>query len=73
MSNTEGDANTAIGFQADVAAGDLINATAIGQGAVVDASHKIRLGNTEVRVIEGQVAWTSVSDKTKKERFQPVD
>jgi trimeric autotransporter adhesin len=73
VSNTEGDANTAIGFQADVAAGDLINATAIGQGAVVDASHKIRLGNTEVTVIEGQVALTSVSDKTKKERFQPVD
>jgi trimeric autotransporter adhesin len=72
-SNTEGDANTAIGFQADVAAGDLTNATAIGQGAVVDASHKIRLGNTEVTVIEGPVALTSVSDKTKKERFQPVD
>jgi cell division protein FtsB len=72
-SNTTGDANTAIGFKADVAAGDLTNATAIGQGAVVDASHKIRLGNTEVTVIEGPVALTSVSDKTKKERFQPVD
>jgi len=56
-----------------VAAGDLTNATAIGQGAVVDASNKIRLGDTAVTVIEGQVALTSVSDKTKKENFQPVD
>jgi Chaperone of endosialidase len=29
--------------------------------------------NDAVTVIEGQVALTSVSDKTKKENFQPVD
>src|SRR5262245_60155197 len=29
--------------------------------------------NPFVTVIEGQVAFTSVSDKTKKENFQPVD
>jgi hypothetical protein len=73
LTNTTGNNNTAIGFLADVAAVDLTNATAIGQGAVVNASNKIRLGNTEVTVIEGQVALTAVSDKTKKENFQPVD
>jgi hypothetical protein len=56
-----------------VSAGDLTNATAIGATAIVNASDKVRLGNTAVTVIEGQVAFTSVSDKTKKENFQPVD
>jgi hypothetical protein len=73
QSNTTGSGNTASGANADVAAGDLTNATAIGAGAVVNASNTIRLGNTAVTVIEGQVALTSVSDKTKKENFQPVD
>ena len=56
-----------------MSAGNLINATAIGSGAVVNASHKIRLGNHQVTVIEGQVAFTAVSDKTQKQNFQPVD
>lgn len=53
--------------------GELVNVTAIGQGAIVDNSNKIRLGKTNVTVIDGQVAFTAVSDKTKKENFQPVD
>jgi Chaperone of endosialidase len=72
-SNTTGGANTAIGAFADVSAVNLINATAIGNGAVVNANNKIRLGNTAVTVIEGQVAFTFPSDKTKKENFQQVD
>jgi len=31
------------------------------------------LGNSDVTVIEGQVAFTATSDKTTKENFQPVD
>jgi trimeric autotransporter adhesin len=73
VSNTTGFQNTAIGVGADVSAGNLTNATAIGFGAVVNASNKIHLGNTGVTAIEGQVAFTAVSDKTKKENFQPVD
>jgi hypothetical protein len=75
LNNTTGNFNTAIGAAADVAAlvGSLTNATAIGFGAIVNASHKIRLGNDQVTVIEGSVAFTSVSDKTQKENFQPVD
>ena len=45
----------------------------MGNGAVVTASNKVRLGNTAVTVIEGQVAFTASSDKTKKENFRPVD
>jgi trimeric autotransporter adhesin len=72
-SNTTGNNNTALGVSADVTAGNLVNATALGAGARVNASNKIRLGNEAVTVIEGQVALTVVSDKTKKENFQPVD
>ncbi len=73
FSNTRGRDNTAIGAGADVSAGNLTNATAIGYEAVVNASNKIRLGNSAVTVIEGQVAFTASSDKTKKENFEPVD
>jgi trimeric autotransporter adhesin len=71
--NNTGTNNTAIGAGADVFATNLTNATAIGFGALVNANNKIRLGNTAVTVIEGQVAFTASSDKTKKENFQPVD
>jgi Chaperone of endosialidase len=37
------------------------------------SGNKIRLGNTAVTVIEGQVPFTSSSDKTQKENFRPVD
>ena len=73
VNNTIGSNNTAIGYSADVSAGNLSNATAIGSSAIVNASNKIRLGDTAVTVIEGQVAFTNVSDKTKKENFRPVD
>jgi hypothetical protein len=71
--NTAGNQNTAVGVNANVSAGNLTNATAIGANAVVNADNKIRLGSTAVTVIEGQVAFTVVSDKTQKENFQPVD
>jgi len=73
FNNTRGGADTAIGAGANVSAGNLNNATAIGAGAFVNASNKVRLGSATVTVIEGQVAFTAVSDKTKKENFQPVD
>jgi hypothetical protein len=71
--NLTGSLNSAIGNAADVGAPDLNNATAIGAGARVDASNKIRLGDPNVTVIEGQVAFSYISDKTQKENFQPVD
>ncbi len=72
-SNSTGSFNTAIGYGADVSATNLTNATAIGANAIVNASNKIRLGNNLVTVIEGQVAFTASSDKTKKENFRLID
>ena len=71
--NVSGSNNTAMGRGADVSTGGLTNATAIGANAKVDASNKIRLGDPNVTVIEGEVAYTFTSDKAKKENFQPVD
>ncbi len=71
--NISGANNTAVGRGADVTLDNLSNATAIGANAKVDASNKIRLGDANVSVIEAQVALTVISDKTKKENFQPVD
>ncbi len=73
FSNTIGNDNTAIGRSADVSRGDLTNATAIGAFAVVNASNKVRIGDTGVNRIEGQVSFTSVSDRNQKENFKPVD
>ena len=46
--NTTGSYNTAIGNRADVASGNLTNATAIGNGAIVNASNTIQLGNVSI-------------------------
>ena len=70
--NITGSDNIAVGFRADVAAPDLFNATVIGSGAEVDASNKVRIGNTDVTVIQGQVAFTSSSDARLKDSITPV-
>ena len=71
--NANGSFNTAFGYGADVASGELTNATAIGANAVVDDNNKIRLGDAQVTVIEGEVPFTYTSDRNKKENFQPVN
>ena len=60
--NSTGTYNTAIGNYANVSTDDLTNATAIGHAAVVNASNKVRIGNSSVTVIEGQVPFTVPSD-----------
>ncbi len=60
--NTTGIGNTALGNYANVSTGNLSNATVIGYTAVVDASNKVRIGNTSVTSIGGQVSWTTFSD-----------
>jgi trimeric autotransporter adhesin len=64
--NTTGMRNTAIGSLADVGSGNLTNATAIGYGAIVTVSNKVRIGNSSVTVIEGQVAYTTSDGRFKK-------
>ena len=62
--NTTGFQNTAIGNQADVAVEDLNNATAIGHAAIVDASNKIQLGNTDVTSVNTSGTYTGAGFKT---------
>jgi len=57
---------------ADVEFGNLENATAIGYQAKVNASNKVRIGNTTVTVIEGAVSLTSPSDARLKDSITPV-
>jgi hypothetical protein len=48
MNNISGYENTTIGFFSDVASGALTNATAIGNGAIVNASNTMQFGNSSV-------------------------
>ena len=72
-SNVTGSNNTCIGGGADVGFDNLTNATALGFSAVVNASNKVRLGNSSVTVVEGQVAYTFPSDFNLKENFLAVN
>ena len=69
-SMTGGTQNTYIGRQTDGALTSLTNSTALGYGTSVSASNKVRLGNSSVTVIEGQVSFTSPSDARFKENIQ---
>jgi trimeric autotransporter adhesin len=62
ISNVTGGGITAIGYNTNVSDPGLTNATVIGAGAIVDASHKVRIGNSAVVTIEGSVAYTHPSD-----------
>lgn len=68
--NTTGSYNTALGRDADIAYAYLTNATAIGYNALVTADNRVKIGNSAVTHIQGQVAFTSVSDKRVKENVQ---
>jgi len=73
LANTTGSYNTAVGYNAGPTSGALSNTTAIGHEAKVSASNTIRLGNSSVTAITGQVAFTASSDRHTKEGFRPVD
>jgi hypothetical protein len=53
---------TFVGNTADASTNNRTNATALGNGASVNLSNKVRIGNTAVATIEGQVAYTFPSD-----------
>ncbi len=72
LTNTTGAQNTILGYFADVSTGGLVNATAVGYQAIVNATNKVRIGNTAVTVIEGQVAFTAASDRRFKKDIQPL-
>ena len=70
ISNTTGNYNTVIGNDADVSLNNLSNATALGNGATASATNRVRIGNSSVSRIGGQVAWTNLSDGRIKENVQ---
>jgi hypothetical protein len=67
--------NTFLGTNANVSSNTLVftNSTAIGYDAKVNSSDKIRLGNTSVTVIEGQVAYSFTSDARDKKDIELLD
>ncbi len=67
---------TLLGNSSDLSAGTETNATALGNGAIVNASNKVRIGNTTVTVVEGQVAYTTSDGRFKfnvKEEISGID
>ena len=60
--NTTGSNNTAVGRNAGPNSEALDNTTAIGNGAITTASNQIRIGNSSVTSIGGQVSWSTLSD-----------
>jgi trimeric autotransporter adhesin len=70
FTNNAGTDNTYLGNGADASAPAWSNSTALGGSAIVNASDKVRIGNTTVGVIEGQVAYTFPSDGRFKNNVQ---
>ncbi|MEP6675579.1 MAG: tail fiber domain-containing protein [Ferruginibacter sp.] len=67
LNNTTGICNSLLGYFSDLSTTGLTNASAFGWGAMVNASNKIRLGNSSVTLVETQTAFTTVSDGRFKE------
>jgi hypothetical protein len=53
--STNGSNNTAVGYNADVSLANLVNTTVIGFNARENASNNVRIENTSVSSIGGQV------------------
>jgi hypothetical protein len=70
ISNRSGSYNSAIGWNADMTDTAFSDATALGSGASVNASDKVRIGSSSVTAIEGQVAYSYPSDARFKYKIQ---
>jgi hypothetical protein len=71
--NTTGSNNTTVGYLAALGGTDLTNAVAIGYLATADASNHVRIGNTDVTQIGGQVGWSALSDIRAKTNIANLD
>ena len=60
--NITGTNNTGLGYNANVSSGAWTNSTAVGANSNVTASNQVRVGNSSVTSIGGQVGWTTLSD-----------
>jgi hypothetical protein len=70
VTNTTGNENIMIGGDADVSLTNLSNATAIGFGAISNASNKMWLGNSALTSLTCVVPLTVVSDGRFKKNIQ---
>ncbi len=67
ISQTGGNNNTFVGANTDMVGNTSVsNSTAIGQGTLITASNQVRIGNTSINSIGGQVGWTTFSDERIK-------
>lgn len=71
--NTTGSNNTFLGYYSDVNASNYSNSTAIGNAATATASNYVRIGNSSVATIGGQVSWTTISDGRFKTNISDTD
>ncbi|NJO88122.1 MAG: T9SS type A sorting domain-containing protein [Chloroflexia bacterium] len=69
--NTTGYLNTAVGYAAGYSSpNNIFNATSVGYLAFATASNSVRIGNTSVTSIGGQVGWTTFSDGRFKQNVK---
>ncbi len=61
---------TFVGSQAGATVAGLVNTTGIGYNATPTASNQVRIGNTTVTSIGGQVSWSSLSDGRFKKNIK---
>ena len=71
--NATGSWNTFLGASTGVSTDGLVDVTAVGSNAVVDASYHVRVGDDQITQIGGQVAWSNLSDERAKEDIQDLD
>ena len=73
LKNVTGSRNTAVGYYAGPGEGNdnLFNSGAFGYGAEVSSSNTIRIGDNNITMIYGAVAWGSPSDKRFKTNVTP--
>jgi len=69
-SNTTGINNTGVGAGVDASSGNDTNSTALGYNTTITASNQVRIGNSSVSSIGGQVGWTTLSDGRMKENVK---
>ncbi len=60
--DSHGDQNTALGVSSGPGVDNLSNTTSLGMSAKTTASNQVRIGNSEVTSIGGQVSWSTLSD-----------
>ncbi len=71
LSQTGGNGDTYIGAAVDVVGNfSPNNASALGQNVVITANNQVRIGNTNVNSIGGQVGWSTFSDARIKKNIQ---